>query len=95
MHPLLDRPHPDCGSEIESLKLCHKDTWKKFTGQCNDIKIALDVCFKAEKQRLLHQSIKDAKAYKLIEEECIKVAVGHNMTFDEYMQKDRDSRRST
>jgi COX assembly mitochondrial protein 2 len=94
MHPLLDRPHPDCGKEISELKACHADNWKKFTGQCNDIKVALDNCFRAEKKKKIHESSKSAKLYRSIEEECLKEALGQTLTFTEYLQKEREARKS-
>ena len=52
MHPPLDRPHPDCQSEINDLHHCHATTSKmKFWG-CNEVKYALDRCLREEKVRL-------------------------------------------
>ena len=51
MHPPLDRPHPDCQSEINDLHHCHATTSKlKFWG-CNEIKYTLDRCLREEKVR--------------------------------------------
>jgi COX assembly mitochondrial protein 2 len=94
MHPLLDKPHPDCVNEVTSLKECHADTWKKFTGQCNDIKVALDICFRAEKKRVLNEARKDMKIHRQIEEVCTKDAFGHDLTYPEYLQKDREARKN-
>ena len=51
MHPPLFRPHPQCQEEIKALLDCHKNNpWRKFIGECNDIKVQLDQCFRAEKE---------------------------------------------
>lgn len=51
MHPPLGRPHPLCADVVEALMLCHEQNPKmKFFGTCNDAKVALDHCFRAEKE---------------------------------------------
>jgi COX assembly mitochondrial protein 2 len=90
MHPPLDRPHPHCEAVIRELKDCHKDTFKKFTGGCNDIKVALDQCFKREKKELLEQLNADVPENRLRQEDMIKEAFGKKMTFQEYLSQDRD-----
>lgn len=90
MHPPLDRPHPDCESVILSLKECHSNTWKKFTGSCNNAKLELDNCFKAEKKRLLDEMNKDLSERKKIHEEMVKMAFGKSMTFTEYLKQDKE-----
>jgi hypothetical protein len=75
MHPPLDRPHPDCQSEINDLHHCHATTSKmKFWG-CNEIKYTLDRCLREEKVRcygcidyidhLLLSAIKGVVTHKL------------------------------
>lgn len=90
MHPPLDRPHPDCHEVIQELKDCHADTWKKFTGGCNDIKTRLDICLREEKKRLLDELNKELPQRKLRQEEVIKQAFGKTMTFSEYLEKDKE-----
>jgi COX assembly mitochondrial protein 2 len=90
MHPPLDRPHPHCEAVVQQLKDCHKDTWQKFTGGCNDIKVALDQCFKREKKQLLAQLNADVTENRLLQEDLIKDAFGKKMTFREYLGQDRD-----
>jgi len=91
MHPPLDRPHPDCQEEIDSLKECHKDhPWQKYTGGCNRLKVALDQCLRLEKKRLLNEMNKDLKQRKLREQEVIAEAFGKTQTFAEYLEQDRD-----
>lgn len=52
MHPPLHRPHPLCQQVIELLESCHRENpTKKFFGECNKMKIAVDRCFKFEKER--------------------------------------------
>jgi COX assembly protein 2 len=90
MHPPLDRSHPDCGDVILALRACHDDTWKKYTGGCNMIKVALDQCFKLEKDRLLKEMNKELPGKRDKQEEIIKKAFGKEMTFREYLQKDKE-----
>lgn len=92
MHPPLDRPHPDCNDVIQELKSCHANNpYRKYLGVCNDIKFALDKCFKAEKHRLLSE-INAEELPKLHNEhaELIKEAFGKTMTFHEYLQQDKE-----
>ena len=92
MHPPLDRPHPDCQDEIDALRACHADGWKKYLGRCNDIKISLDKCLRKEKKRLLDEMNKDLKERKLRQEDIVKEAFGKQMTFQEYLKNDREYR---
>ncbi|CEG37437.1 Uncharacterized conserved protein [Plasmopara halstedii] len=63
MHAPLDRPHPDCQIEIKALLDCHNDNpYAKFFGACNDVKSALDQCFKKEKIRIRSENLRHAKA---------------------------------
>ncbi|KAG7379361.1 hypothetical protein PHYPSEUDO_008717 [Phytophthora pseudosyringae] len=63
MHAPLDRPHPDCQTEIKALLECHENNpYAKFFGACGDIKTALDWCFKEEKIRIRAENFKHAKA---------------------------------
>ncbi|CAH0488603.1 unnamed protein product [Peronospora farinosa] len=63
MHTPLDRPHPDCQSEIKALLQCHDhNPYAKFFGACSDVKTALDWCFKHEKERIRAENLKRAKA---------------------------------
>mmetsp|Transcript_39346 Transcript_39346/g.66070 ORF Transcript_39346/g.66070 Transcript_39346/m.66070 type:complete len:84 (+) Transcript_39346:72-323(+) len=62
MHPpLTPHRHQDCLEVINALKNCHiENKLSKFWGACNDHKDALDLCFKAEKNK--KRSINLAKA---------------------------------
>ena len=90
MHPPLDRPHPECMQEIDDLYHCHATTSKiKFWG-CNDVKFALDQCLKKEKQNLLLELNKDAAAKRAAEEDAYQKALGKEMSFEDYLKKDKD-----
>lgn len=90
MHPPLDRPHPECGEVIEALKQCHLSNWKMYTGGCNKIKFELDQCFKAEKKHLLSELNKDLPERRKRQEEVVKKVLGKKMTFQEYLQQDKE-----
>ena len=90
MHPPLDRPHPDCQDVITALRQCHANTWSKYTGGCNSIKVALDECLKFEKKRLLDELNKDLPERRLKHEEMVKKAFGKDKTFREYLQTDKE-----
>ena len=90
MHPPLDRPHPDCEDVIRALRACHAAGWRKYLGACNDIKVDLDKCLKGEKMRLLTEMNKELPERKIRQEEIVKNAFGKNMTFSEYLQKDKE-----
>jgi COX assembly mitochondrial protein 2 len=92
MHPPLDRPHPDCMEIIQALKSCHvNNTISKYFGVCNDTKFALDKCFKAEKYRLLSEmNAKELPQFHKEQAEFIKKAFGQSMTFQEYLQQDKE-----
>jgi COX assembly mitochondrial protein 2 len=91
MHPPLDRPHPDCQDVIQELRDCHANSsWKKYLGECNDVKYRLDRCLKAEKQRVLDELNRDLDDRKKRQEEIIKVAFGKDVTFSEYLQQDKE-----
>ncbi|KAL7546546.1 hypothetical protein ACHAWF_009875 [Thalassiosira exigua] len=90
MHPPLDRPHPDCQREIDDLRHCHATTSKlKFWG-CNEVKYALDRCFKEEKRRQREVIFKDAEAKRAAEERAYQAATGKQLTFEEYLKQDKD-----
>jgi COX assembly protein 2 len=66
MHPPLFRPHPDCGECVKALVNCHKDNpYSKFWGACNDVKAAMDKCFRDEKI-----ARRDANLEKAMEEDA-------------------------
>ena len=64
MHPPLGRPHPQCGDTVNSLISCHKENpFKKYFGVCNDLKVALDICFRAEKELKRQQNVAQARDF--------------------------------
>lgn len=94
MHPPLDRPHPDCGDEIEQLKTCHASGLTKFFGGCNDLKTRLDKCLKQEKARhleILQQGVPEENQQ---EQDMVKKAFGKKETFAEFLAKDRDYQKA-
>lgn len=90
MHPPLDRPHPDCQSEINALQVCHatKPKWKIWG--CNEVKFALDRCLKEEKERLLVVMNRDYVAKRAAEEDEYQKAMGKDLSFEEYLKQDKD-----
>ena len=89
MHPPLDRPHPDCQAEIDALRNCH-DTSSKFKfWACNEMKFKLDMCFKAEKERMLVEMNKDIDERRREEEAQAAISTGKNITFQRYLAKDK------
>ncbi len=90
MHPPLDRPHPECMQEIDDLYHCHATTSKIKFWACNDVKFALDQCLKKEKQNLLRELNKDAAAKRAAEEDAYQKALGKEMSFEDYLKKDKD-----
>mmetsp|Transcript_32963 Transcript_32963/g.55546 ORF Transcript_32963/g.55546 Transcript_32963/m.55546 type:complete len:82 (+) Transcript_32963:100-345(+) len=62
MHPPLFREHPNCKQIVQDLIKCHEDhSIGKFFGACNDVKAALDACFKEEKEERRIQNFNKAK----------------------------------
>ena len=78
---------------IQELRICHANRWKKYTGGCNDIKVRLDQCLKAEKKRLLAEMNKDLPDRAKKQEDVVKKAFGKQMTFSEYLKQDKDYQR--
>jgi len=93
MHPPLDRPHPDCDEPIAALKHCHQTAgWSKYAGACNDFKVQMDQCLRAEKKRLLEELNRDLPGRFQRQEEMVKTAFGKTETFSEYLQQDKEYR---
>ena len=67
MHPPLLRPHPQCQNVIDAFQRCAAEQtfFQRMLGSCNDAKIALDQCFRAEKEFTRKQNL--AKARRLNE----------------------------
>jgi len=93
MHPPLDRPHPDCEASIAQLKHCHATAgWYKYMGACNEWKTKMDQCLREEKQRLLDELKAELPERKQRQEEIVKKAFGKEITFSEYLEKDKEYR---
>ena len=89
MHPPLDRPHPECRDLINELKTCHaRRTLATFWTGCNEVKFALDKCLKREKELMLREMNKDMMARRQHEEDSLSEAMGHKVSFDEYLNQD-------
>lgn len=90
MHPPLDRPHPDCQEAIDELRNCQKNRSTFKVWACNDFKLRLDQCFKEEKHRILLDMNKDFAERRLEEDEEAAKSTGKNMSFQEYLKKDKE-----
>ena len=89
MHPPLDRPHPDCQAQIDALRNCHDTSSRLKFWACNAVKVDLDKCFRAEKQRMLVEMNKDLDEKRREEEAQAALSTGKNMTFQEFLAKDK------
>lgn len=66
MHPPLFRPHPDCSHSVEELVRCHNENpILKFGGVCNDVKIAMDLCFREEKIKKRTANLERARQFEI------------------------------
>lgn len=90
MHPPLDRPHPDCQEAIDELRSCQKTRSSFKVWACNDLKLRLDDCFKAEKESILRDLNKDFAERRLAEDEQAAKSTGKNISFQEYLKKDKE-----
>ena len=89
MHPPLDRPHPDCQEAVDALRECHQTTSKLQFWACNELKYNMDRCLKVEKEKMLKDMNKDFEAKRQREEDAFRDAIGQELTFDEYLKKDK------
>ncbi|KAF7001929.1 hypothetical protein CFC21_017484 [Triticum aestivum] len=66
MHPHLTlHRHPMCAEIIEEFQKCHVDhPIKKFFGECTDLKIKLDRCFRQEKAVKRKANFEESKKFK-------------------------------
>ncbi|KAL9678340.1 hypothetical protein QQ045_016184 [Rhodiola kirilowii] len=66
MHPPLSlHNHPMCVEIIELFQKCHADhPLGKFFGQCTDLKIQLDRCFRQEKAVKRKANFEESKKQK-------------------------------
>jgi len=88
MHPPLDRPHPRCQEQINSLRECHAAGNKLKFWACNEVKSNLDKCFKEEKDEMLRRMNADLDEKKKEEQAQAALAFGRKETFQEYLAKD-------
>ncbi|KAI3879305.1 hypothetical protein MKW92_036107 [Papaver armeniacum] len=68
MHPPLTlHRHPMCAEIIEEFQKCHIDhPYAKFFGECTDLKIKLDRCFRQEKAVKRKANFEESKKLKEI-----------------------------
>ncbi|KAL1561634.1 12-oxophytodienoate reductase [Salvia divinorum] len=66
MHPPLTiHRHPMCAEIIELFQKCHTDhPLGKFFGECTDLKIKLDKCFRQEKSLKRKANFEESKKLK-------------------------------
>ncbi|GAA0175572.1 hypothetical protein LIER_28718 [Lithospermum erythrorhizon] len=66
MHPPLTlHKHPLCADIIEQFQKCHLDhPIGKFFGDCTDLKVKLDRCFRMEKQVNRKVNFEESKKLK-------------------------------
>ncbi|KAI5673442.1 hypothetical protein M9H77_13806 [Catharanthus roseus] len=66
MHPPLTlHRHPMCAEIIQEFQKCHLDhPIGKFFGQCTDLKIKLDHCFRQEKAEKRKANFEQSKKMK-------------------------------
>ncbi|KAL1549665.1 COX assembly mitochondrial protein 2 [Salvia divinorum] len=66
MHPPLTiHRHPMCVEIIELFQKCHTDhPLGKFFGECTDLKIKLDKCFRQEKSLKRKANFEESKKLK-------------------------------
>ncbi|TDL27431.1 UPF0287-domain-containing protein [Rickenella mellea] len=46
MHPQLTEKNIICKDFIEALELCHRNSWARLTGGCNEAKTELNLCLR-------------------------------------------------
>ena len=56
---------------------------------CNEVKFAVDRCFKAEKQELLISVNLDFESKRKQEDDAIRDAIGREQSFEEYLKTDK------
>eukprot|EP00553_Chaetoceros_curvisetus_P002000 CAMPEP_0204622878 /NCGR_PEP_ID=MMETSP0717-20131115/8598_1 /ASSEMBLY_ACC=CAM_ASM_000666 /TAXON_ID=230516 /ORGANISM="Chaetoceros curvisetus" /LENGTH=102 /DNA_ID=CAMNT_0051637755 /DNA_START=104 /DNA_END=412 /DNA_ORIENTATION=- len=78
-----------CQDQIEALKECHATTSKVRFWACNELKFAMDRCFKMEKQELLKRINADAEEKRKREDEALREAMGRKETFEEFLMNDK------
>ncbi|XP_020683133.2 COX assembly mitochondrial protein 2 homolog [Dendrobium catenatum] len=66
MHPPLTlHRHPMCVEIIELFQKCHQDhPIGKFFGECTDLKLKLDRCFREEKALRRKANFEESKKFK-------------------------------
>ncbi|CCM02874.1 uncharacterized protein FIBRA_04988 [Fibroporia radiculosa] len=63
MHPQLSQADKRivCKEFIQALENCHGDSWAKWTGGCNQIKLDLNMCLRKERVERTSKNREGAK----------------------------------
>ncbi|KMZ73256.1 COX assembly mitochondrial protein-like protein [Zostera marina] len=66
MHPPLTlHRHPMCADIIEEFEKCHAENpIRKFFGECTELKVKLDHCFRQEKAIKRKANFEESKKFK-------------------------------
>jgi len=79
MHPqLILEANPHCVEQILAFKKCHEESsyMLRMLGNCNEVKVQLDACFKKQKKVVRKDLLTKARAererwrQKCVENEC-------------------------
>jgi len=79
-----------CQEEIKNLRNCHASNSKFKFWACNELKFALDVCFKKEKKALLDEINMDFDVKRRGEDEAFQEAIGRSVSFEDYLRQDKE-----
>jgi len=74
MHPQLSQSDKRlvCREFIQALEACHADSWAKWTGGCNQIKVDLNLCLRKERIERTTRNREEAKQRRQKTEEVWK-----------------------
>jgi Cytochrome c oxidase biogenesis protein Cmc1 like len=79
--------------QIDSLRECQETRPMFIVWACNELKYRMDQCFKEEKERMLKELNKDIVSSRAGEEAQAAMSTGTNMTFEQYLKKDKAYQR--
>jgi hypothetical protein len=78
-----------CQEQINALKECHATSSKLKFWACNEVKFAMDKCFRQEKQVLLKSLNSDFDDKRKREDDAFQEAMGHTQTFEDFLKTDK------
>ncbi|KAJ1909574.1 hypothetical protein IWQ60_011100 [Tieghemiomyces parasiticus] len=63
MHPQLSEHRaPQCAELIRKLQQCHNENiWTKYFGECNEAKVKLTECLRAERVERTQKNLQEAR----------------------------------